>query len=193
MIQRISESIVSWQIKKNVLTDEQRALYLYAYEVMLNQTINMLIAVLIAIALKAPMPVFVFLVSYIPLRSYCGGYHARTNGGCTVVSAFLIILVCLVESVLTGELAIILPPLCLVISGALIFKFAPAPDKNKPLDEAETNHYRVKSRTVWFIEAVIGILLWCFGIRASVVIAISHVILSLMLVYGVFKNKKVCD
>lgn len=193
MIQRISESIVSWQIKKNVLTDEQRALYLYAYEVMLNQTINVLIAVLIAIALKAPMPVFVFLVSYIPLRSYCGGYHARTNGGCTVVSAFLIILVCLVESVLTGELAIILPPLCLVISGALIFKFAPAPDKNKPLDEAETNHYRVKSRTVWFIEAVIGILLWCFGIRASVVIAISHVILSLMLVYGVFKNKKVCD
>lgn len=193
MIQRISKSIVSWQIKKNVLTDEQRALYLYAYEVMLNQTINVLIAVLIAIALKAPMPVFVFLVSYIPLRSYCGGYHARTNGGCTVVSAFLIILVCLVESVLTGELAIILPPLCLVISGALIFKFAPAPDKNKPLDEAETNHYRVKSRTVWFIEAVIGILLWCFGIRASVVIAISHVILSLMLVYGVFKNKKVCD
>lgn len=193
MIQRISESIVSWQIKKNVLTDEQRALYLYAYEVMLNQTINVLIAVLIAIALKAPMPVFVFLVSYIPLRSYCGGYHARTNGGCTVVSAFLIILVCLVESVLTGELAIILPPLCLVISGALIFKFAPAPDKNKPLDEAETNYYRVKSRTVWFIEAVIGILLWCFGIRASVVIAISHVILSLMLVYGVFKNKKVCD
>ncbi|MFR3727245.1 accessory gene regulator ArgB-like protein [Lacrimispora sp.] len=193
MIQRISKSIVSWQIKKNFLTDEQRSLYLYAYEVMLNQTVNVFIAVLIAVALKAPMPVFVFLISYIPLRSYCGGYHARTNGGCTIVSALLIVLVCLVESVLTGELAIILTPLGLVISGALIFLFAPAPDKNKPLDEVETNHYRVRSRAVWLIEAVIGMLLWYFGIRACVVIAISHVILSLMLVYGVFKNRKVCD
>jgi accessory gene regulator B len=193
MIQRISESIVSWQIKKNILTGEQRALYLYAYEVMLNQTINVLIAMLIAIALNAPMPVFVFLVSYIPLRSYCGGYHARTNGGCTVVSAFLIVMVCLVENLLTGELAVILPPLCLMISGALIFLFAPAPDKNKPLDEVETDHYRIKSRIVWLIEAVIGMIFWYFGVRASVVIAISHVMLSLMLVYGVFKNKKVCD
>ena len=94
---------------------------------------------------------------------------------------------------LTGELAIILTPLGLVISGALIFLFAPAPDKNKPLDEVETNHYRVRSRAVWLIEAVIGMLLWYFGIRAGIVIAISHAILSLMLVYGVFKNRIVCD
>ncbi|WP_394522294.1 accessory gene regulator ArgB-like protein [Lacrimispora sp. JR3] len=193
MIQRISESIVNWQIKKNILTGDQRALYLYSYEVLLNQTINVFIAGLIAIVLNAPMPVFVFLVSYIPLRSYCGGYHARTNGGCTIVSAFLIVLVCLVERVLTGELTVILPPLCLAISGALIFLYAPAPDKNKPLDEVETIHYRKRSRIVWGIEAAIGVVFWCFGIRAGIVIAISHAILSLMLVYGVFKNKKVCD
>ncbi|MBE5994910.1 MAG: hypothetical protein E7247_21280, partial [Paenibacillaceae bacterium] len=73
MLQRISEDIVSWQIKKNLLKDDQRALYLYAYEILLNQIINIIVAVIIAVIMRAPMPVFVFLASYIPLRSYCGG------------------------------------------------------------------------------------------------------------------------
>lgn len=87
MIRNLAERIVEWQIKKHSLPDEDRGLYQYAYEVLLNQVINVLIAILIAVLFHAPMPVFLFLASYIPLRSYCGGHHARTNGGCTAVSA----------------------------------------------------------------------------------------------------------
>ncbi|WP_124066819.1 accessory gene regulator B family protein [Clostridium sp. E02] len=188
MIQRLSQHIVSWQIEKNILSNEQRPLYLYAYEVLINQLVNVLIAVIIAIVLKAPIPVFVFLISYIPLRSYCGGYHARTNGGCTVVSALLVLVVCLLEHYITGGLALYLPPVGVAISGVLIYFFAPAPDKNKPLDEAETIRYRKKSRQIWLIETVILGGLYYVYPRVSVVIAISHILLSLMLVYGVFKN-----
>lgn len=191
MIQRLSQHIVSWQIKKNILSIEQRSLYLYAYEVFINQLINVLFAVIIAVILKAPIPVFVFLISYIPMRSYCGGYHARTNGGCTVVSALLVIIVCLLERYITGDLALYLPPVGLVISGVLIFLFAPAPDKNKPLDEVETIRYRKKGRQIWLVEAfALGGLFFIYP-RASVVIAISHILLSIMLIYGVFKNRKV--
>ena len=193
MIRRLSESIVRWQFRKNILTCEQSSLYQYAYEVMLNQAINMFLALLIAIALNAQIAVLVFLVSYIPLRSYCGGYHARTNGGCTIVSTILILLVCIIEKMLYWDSVIIIIPICLIISGVFIFMFAPVPDKNKPLDGKETIIYRRRSRLVCLVEAVIGAAFWYFGLRAGVVIAISHVILSLMLVYGVFKNKKACD
>ncbi|WP_077610639.1 accessory gene regulator B family protein [Clostridium sp. Marseille-P2415] len=190
MIQRLSENIVSWQIKKNILTGEQRALYQYAYEVMINQIVNILIALLIAVIMRAPMQVLIFLASYIPLRSYCGGYHARTNGGCTVVSAFLIYAVCLLEKIITGDFVLIFLPVCLIISGGLIFWLAPVPDKNKPLDEEETIRYRIKSRRIWLIESVIGMFLWCIRARAGVVIAISHILLSLMLIYGMLKNHR---
>lgn len=193
MIQRLSENIVSWQIKRNILTGEESALYKYAYEVMINQVVNISIALLVAVIFNAYMSVLIFLFSYIPLRSYCGGYHAKTNGGCTVVSAVLIFLVCMVEKVVSKELITLLVPILIIFSGALIFRYAPAPDKNKPLDEFETMHYRKKSRLVWLVEAIIGAAFWCFGLRASVVIAISHAMLSLMLVYGVYKNRKACD
>lgn len=190
MIQRLSENIVSWQIKRNILTSEQRALYQYAYEVMINQIVNILIALLIAVIMRAPMQVLIFLASYIPLRSYCGGYHARTNAGCTVVSAFLIYAVCLLEKIITGDFALIFLPVCLAISGGLIFGLAPVPDKNKPLDEEETIRYRIKSRRIWLIEAAIGMLLWYIRVKAGIVVAISHILLSLMLIYGMLKNHR---
>lgn len=193
MIRRVSEGIVKWQFRKNILTCEQIALYQYAYEVMLNQAINIFIAVLIAVAFNKPMSVFVFLVSYIPLRSYCGGYHARTNGGCTIVSTILILLVCMLEKLTIWDSTIFLALIILAVSGALIFIYAPVGDKNKPLDEKETIVYRKMSRLVWLVEAVIAVTFWSFGIRAGIVIAISHAMLSIMLVYGVFKNKKVID
>ncbi|MDK2964477.1 accessory gene regulator B family protein [Lacrimispora sp.] len=190
MLQRISNGIVSWQIKKNLLKDNQRSLYLYAYEVLLNQIINIVVAVVIAVILRAPMPVLVFLVSYIPLRSYCGGYHAKTNGVCTVVSAILIIITCLLEMYIVGTAALYLPIAGFLISGILIFIFAPVPDKNKLLDEEETRRYRLKSRQLWLAEVIAGGIFWFVNIRICVVLAISHLLLSMMLVYGVLKNSK---
>ncbi len=190
MLQRISEDIVSWQIRKNLLKDDQRALYLYAYEILLNQIINIVVAVIIAVIMRAPMPVFVFLASYIPLRSYCGGYHAKTNGVCTVVSAILILIVCLLEKYIVGTAALFLPVAGFLISGILIYIYAPVPDRNKLLDEEETRRYRLKSRQLWLAEVIAGGLFWFVNIRVSVVLAISHLLLSIMLLYGVLKNNK---
>lgn len=190
MIRRLSRSIVNWQISKKIIISEQSALYFYAYEILMNQTINILIAILIAFVLRATMPVFVFFVSYLPLRAYCGGHHAKTNGGCAIVSAILIVIVCCLEKIIPGELAFFLSPICFVISGASIFVYAPVSSINKPLDELETRHYRKKSIIIWLMQVIVGVGLWCFNLRASVVISISHAILSLMLLYGVFLNKK---
>lgn len=190
MIQRLSKNIVNWQISKNIINNEQSAIYSYAYEILMNQAINIFISILIAFVLKAYMPVFVFFVSYLPLRAYCGGHHAKTNGGCAIVSAILIVIVCCLEKVVIGELAFFLPPICFIISGVSIFAYAPVSNVNKPLDELETRHYRKKSIIIWLIQVIIGVGLWYFNLRASVVLSISHAILSLMLLYGVFLNKK---
>lgn len=190
MIGWFSEYIVSWQIKKNILTAEQRAIYQYAYEVFMNYALNMAVAFLIAVIMKAPLPVFLYLLTYLPLRFYGGGYHAKTHGGCTVASAFLILIVCLIEKVVVGNIVFVLLPASLVVSGGLIFRYAPVSATNKPLDEVETARYRLRSRQVWLVEAVIGILFLFVSVSASAVFAISHVLFSLVLIYGMLKKHK---
>ncbi|MFT4105968.1 MAG: accessory gene regulator B family protein [Lacrimispora sp.] len=190
MIKWLSRNIVNWQIQRNILDSGQRALYQYGYEVLLNQVVNILAAIIIAILMRAPVTVFLFLVSYIPLRSFCGGYHARTNGGCTLVSILLTIAVCIIVKVAEGSRIFSILPVGFIISGLLILWLAPVADKNKPLDEKETVRYRKMSRYIWLAEAVIGMVFWFFKPEITLVIVICHVVLSIMLVYGEQKNRQ---
>lgn len=190
MIRRFSEYIVSWQIKKSILTGEQRAIYLYAYEVFLNYVLNMTVAFLIAIVMRTPLSVFLYLITYLPLRFYGGGYHAKTNARCTVASAILIFMVCLIEKSIPSEFAFALLSVSLVISGVLVFQYAPVSSINKQLDEVETVRYRLRSRQVWLLEAVIGMFFLFINARVCVIFAISHILFSIALVCGMLGKHK---
>lgn len=189
MIKRLSQAIVSWQIKKNILAEDERALYQYAYEVLLNQGINILVAVFIAVIFQAPIPVFVFLVCYIPLRSFCGGYHASTHERCTVVSAILICFVCWITKLLASNSAVIWSGVSFLISGITVFILAPVPDLNKPLDENESVRYRKVSRIIWAVEAALGLAFSLINQEVGFVMAVSHLIMAAMLFLGSVKNK----
>lgn len=190
MIERLAERVVNWQIEKSFLKSEEYALYRYAYEVLINLIVNILISISIAILLHAPMPVFVFLISYMPLRSYCGGYHAKTNGGCIVVSTLLIIAVCMVVKFIPAVIAGVLPPLSFVISGLLVLRYAPVEAENKPLSEEEVVRYRLRARYIWLAEAFIGMVFFLFKSPVGIVIALSHFIMCIMLYIGAFNNQQ---
>lgn len=190
VLEQIAIKIVDWQIRKGILTEEERAVYQYAYELLLNQMINIFFAFLIAVAFHAPLSVLLFLTSYIPLRSFCGGYHANTNLGCTVVSLLLVCIECFIYQNTENGLFSVWYPFSFLISGYLIIRYSPVPDKNKPLDEVETIRYKRKSRMIWGIEATVGIILYLMHSRYGIVFAVSHLFLSFMLVVGIMKNRK---
>lgn len=189
MLRRMSERIVGWQIHRGTLNGKDREVYLYAYELLLNQIINVVIAIGIAVILRAPIWVAVLLLGYIPLRSYSGGYHADSNFGCSVVSAVMIFVVCFTAGMMENTQAAFLSLAAFAASGVLIFLAAPVPDKNKPLDEAETVRYRLRSRVIWAVEALAGTAMVMLGWEVGVVLALGHAVLSLMLCLGLLKNR----
>lgn len=189
MLHYISQGIVGWQIRNGYLEQKERSIYEYAYELLLNQVINVLVAVLIAMAYGDYITVILFLVCYIPLRSYAGGYHADTNWGCTIVSAVMLILLCQMgqqDALWDWKWYLF----CYTISGLSVYCWAPVSDQNKPLDGLEHARYQKRSRQLWKIEALIGILLFMAELPYANVIARTHVILSVVLCIGICKNKR---
>ena len=190
MIKELAKQVVDRQIQKQYLAEGDRGLYQYAYEILLNQVINILISVLIAILFRAPMPVFVFLICYIPLRSFCGGHHAETNEGCTVISALLVCGVCVAVQLIPKNLNGIIQPISFMVSGLMIIRYAPVEDANKPLSDSEISRYQKRSRYIWLLESSIGMILFFIKSHVSIVIALSHIIMCVMLYWGVLKNRK---
>ena len=188
MLAQLAGWIVAWQMKKGILKKEDQALYQYAYELLLNQGINIAAAILIAVLFKMPWVVLTFLAAYIPLRSYAGGYHANTNWGCTVVSALMLCLVCIVVKFAALYSAY---GWCILfaVSGIFIFLLSPVEDFNKPLSEEEVIHYRRMSRILWTVEALSGTALCFWDSTIGITLSFSHFFLALILCLGMLKNK----
>lgn len=182
--------MVAWQMRKSYLSKEDESLYTYAYVLLIGQAVNILIACLLAVIFHAYVTVLVYLVSYIPLRSYAGGHHAETFNVCTVVSTILLCIICITVKVIPTEYILSVNLTGALISGFLIFLLAPVQANNKPLEQEERMRYRKRSRVIWTAETVLWVILYLLGAReVSLAITLGHLSLAILLWIGTVKNK----
>lgn len=146
MIHKTAVNIINWQIEKGSLSEKERNKYVYAYEILLNQVINLSIAVLLALVSKEAIAVFLFLGIYIPLRKYAGGFHAKNNERCILYSSLVIMGVILLNKWLSfyAESFETVMTVCTLLLLSFVWQVAPIDTENKKLEDAERNKYRKK-------------------------------------------------
>ena len=191
MNEKLAEKLVAWQIKHHYLSSEEKRLYQYAYELLIGQAVNLLIAGLLAVLFHAYVTVAVFLLAFIPLRSYAGGHHADSSNVCTIISALMICLVCVLSGSVPEDTALPLGMVTAVVSGVPVFLLAPVADQKKPLDEEEKRRYGRRSRVIWGLEPVVWTACCCrrmYSICFAVLYA--HLSAAILLCAGVVKNKR---
>ena len=135
MFQKIAERIYIHLSKKNILGEEDKDVYIYALEVIVLNTSLLITLFLISLCMKQ-LPCFIcFLCFFVPLRIFCGGYHAKRSEICFPMSMIsYVIVLFMVKQNLYLYQNIFLQSLALVTI-LLLFLFAPLENKNHPLDE----------------------------------------------------------
>ena len=78
----VCEKATDLMVRNEIISSEDREIYVYGLKQGLILLINILTTLLIGFAFNKTTETIVFLASYIPLRVYAGGYHARTQMGC---------------------------------------------------------------------------------------------------------------
>jgi len=149
--------------------------------------INIVTAVLIGLLMGMFWQSIIFLLAYNPVRTYSGGYHARTPLVCYLLSIPMILIVLLGIKMLpwTGYLCVI----ALFCSVVIIEILAPVADPNKPLNEREKIVYKGRARTYSAVFFGAALMLWFAGleqISLSIVMALG--VAAVMLVLGAIKN-----
>lgn len=191
MIERLAEGLVSWQIKCNYIPLEEQNLYRYGFELLIAQAVNLLIACFLAIIFHEYLTISIFLLSFIPLRSFSGGHHADNYQVCTALSTLMLCVACAMVKIIPDEMIFAADLLFCGLCGISVFVFAPVGTDNKPLDEKEKRRYGKCSRIIWGIEAVAWII--CYGAQAkreSLGVTLGHLAVFVLLHVGIMKNKK---
>lgn len=178
MINKITSAIVETQIKAGFLQDEDRGIYQYGYTLVLETLLNILVGIVIGLVFKAIDTIMIFWLLYIPLRIFCGGWHAEKSWQCLIASNTILVFVIKAEMMMqvTNLWFVILLELLLAL---IIMLLSPVPTKHKPIAAKEKSRFKRNCIVILVIE--LSVSLFIYRVRNIIMIAYSVLLISLIM------------
>ena len=177
----ISERLLGGMIKEGIISAEDREIYLFGIKELFSQIFTYSIMLGIGAAFGILMETIVFLVVYMSLRVYAGGYHASTQLRCYILSFGMVIAALMLIRVTNVPETIAL--IGIILMSGLIYFMAPSGHKNKPLSENEKKVYKRKvgKRVIVFIMLSFVAAITSMG-EILITIGIALMFLSVMMI-----------
>ena len=180
--------LVDQLITKEIISAEDADLYLYGLSNGVLLIFNLITMFAIGLLFNRLAEIAVFLVSYAPLRHYCGGYHAKTAPRCYFISIVITLLVIAAPDHVNWS-----KELCLsvvLVSAVIIGILAPVADINKPLDPDETRVFKRMARSILIVEIFVFIMVFTFDFTTFYYsMSLAFMVMAIMLVLGIMKRK----
>ena len=156
MLNKISQKLASHLIKNQIISNEMFDLYVYGFELLLSFVFSTTILLLTGILFKRIIETICFLIVFIFLRSFSGGYHALTYLFCTFVTLFVYGSVMLLSYYLSVKhiAFFVLLPLGIIT----LFIFAPIKNPNKKVSVKKAKQYKITSICILAFFSIIGII-----------------------------------
>lgn len=189
MFDKISGFITDTLIEGKVIKSEERNLYLYCFGTIIEMSANLLATLIIGVLLHRFIETLIFMLVFIPLRSFAGGYHCEKAKSCFILSIFVYLTVMFSYKFLYGISVYLICAICFadLIS---IFILSPVVSPNKPLSAKEKNKNRHISIIISAAYITIFFVMLYFKISYAFVVFESVAASVISMTAGFLKYKK---
>ena len=188
MFSSFCDKICDRFVSMNVIAEERKPLYVYGLNQAITMCLNIVTTLLLGRLFDMLWYCVAFLAAFIPIRSYAGGYHAKTPLRCYVFSVVQIIIVLSLLKYI--DISFWIAVGIVILSGIFILFLSPMEDPNKPFSNGEFIAFRKRARIIWIFELFFYIV--CALLQWHVIclsIMIAHATLAVVLLLGFIKNK----
>lgn len=190
-MEKILDKIMAKLVNEGYVKEDDTEIVRYGLELTIMKTLVSAIMLIAAILLKCFIAVLIFMAAYQPMRSCCGGYHAKTRITCLIISMFIL-------AAVIAAVKFIIDPARLYVSLALLFAgatvillIAPVDTPTKPFDDVERIVFRRRSILITAAAAAADIILAIFRLYTPMLsISIAVFITALLLLTGRASNRK---
>lgn len=162
MISKLSTHLTEKLLSNGTISDEDKDLYIYGLFMLFSHLMFFIIACIFGLILGCIFESIIFYIAFQFLRRYAGGYHAKTETRCEIMSV-LSILCCivLIKCSKMYDINIVLLSTSLVFA-VLIFIFCPLDTPEKPLTDKEHKYFRKISLIILLLIIVAIIVSFIF-------------------------------
>lgn len=182
-MEKFSSKLIELFVSNDLIKNEDKEIYKYAVNIILSSLIHIATVMIIGLCFNLFIESLVFYFSFIAIRKFAGGYHAKTPVRCYLFSfASNIIILCLVKwlssiNTLFIFIFIIFELLCVV----LILLISPLDTENNPLTGQEKKMYRMLTSIITILIFIISLLCFFKGYRNIGSSMICGVVMSALL------------
>ena len=148
----VAERITGCLEKQGLIEPDQSEVYVYGMTLLISSAATLFATLLIGLTFHMLVDVLVFLLFFIPVRIFSGGYHAFSYLRCFLTFMFILgSFIAIQQNLPERDVlpSIVIAPL---ISLFLIFKFAPVSHPNAPIREKDWIRFKRISRMICIIE-----------------------------------------
>lgn len=164
MINRFSTIILEYLLKSKVIEDseDEKNYYQYGIEITISSILNVVLILLIGVIFNSVMESAVFLLLFIPIRQFTGGFHADTYLKCNLFFCSLytvVLLLCRITFLYLTTYAVILISFVCI---SLILYMCPIEHINKPIPKERRKTHKLMAALLGTVYGAIATVLTAF-------------------------------
>lgn len=183
MFGKLVDIIVKQQVENEIISKKEVDIYKYGYYLLLEIIMNIIIAIFIGLFFRDIKTVLIFLLIYIPLRTYSGGWHADRLWKCTLISNFILIIAEIIVNYYLQYVSLSNSLLIVICCVVLILLMSPIDTEAKRLNDIEKKIYKRKTYFIVAIQmCILAVCVMFYGDKYSIIIGYAYLVQSLMLV-----------
>jgi len=194
MIVKLSEMLLKFVLKNIRIEKEMIDIYRYGIELLVSTLINLALITIIGILINDIACSLVFLLGFIPIRSFCGGYHAKSYLKCNIVFSLSFVICCLCSNLMifafTKNYLLIIEIALIALSFPSILIFAPVKNANKIVSSNEAKKYKKISIIIFICISGIGLITTYFGIKYDILLIVTLLLVSIMILIEIFEQRR---
>lgn len=157
-----AEDIVFYLSKKKILNQENRAIYEYAIEVILLNFSILVMLLLISIFWGQQLFFVCYVIFFVPLRVFSGGYHAKKSETCFGLSVALYVLAMMLSEYKWLVYNVIMSVVAIIMM-FVIFLCSPIENVNHPLAEMQRRRNKMIVRIIILSDVALFVVLYING------------------------------
>lgn len=180
MIDLLTKNSVEILIKNGIIEESEKEVYRFGISGLYRFLMNIISSIIIGILFGMLWQTILFSATYIPLRRFAGGYHAKTPGRCYFLSCLLVVCVLVLLKHVTFSVTAVL--ILTVVASVIVFIKAPVASENKPLLDQEKVWYGEKARRILLLEGIVAMVLTFYSVEVASCLAVAIGCCSIMVI-----------
>lgn len=187
----ISNSIAFYLLKNNFIKEKELPIYRYGFSALLNSLFQLVVILILGAITNKMSETIVFILMFVFLRRFLGGYHANTKIRCLMLDIVIWVVTTNAYTV-CNSLKINNYVVLIIISFSVFvtFRFAPVENMHKPLNKIQKKKNAKKGRMLVYIFVMVALGFYKTGCTVSYTMFATMLAVAVLILVEGRKNAK---